>query len=734
MSSEDYSNIKPGGKIVDDYSSIKPGGKIAEGFSGGEIQTADKNAAWNKINQQYPNLPDFVKKGLFNLVVNRIQNSGRVLPSMQQNEKVPEFGATVAKDMLGLNKNSAMGAFTRGAISSPLELASNLQEKLPGYPEALKKAELPEGIRPSKLDEALHPWATGAGKIVGGIAPFAAGGEVLDALPVIGRSLELMKKLPLGQYLKLATEGAGLGAAFAPQGQEGQWAGLGAVLGPTGEAVMSGIKAAPAAAKRLSNAFPGSKLASDVGDLEKQAASADTESAIANQAQESAKELAKQSGHVVDADRLTGELKQLHEKLADSKEQLSKSAVEMPSSLTVDPEVLKQNADNDFQSANEAVSKTKQDLSNYIPEGETKDTKLRNLLVNWFEKEVKAPVSQGYENFEKELENYPIKVSLNDLGLENLPKEYENYSDAAKSQILNAMGKPLGSQTTAADAFSQYQTLRNLATDARQRQYMPTRDKDGNILTNEEEKANWGKQADDLEKKAEDVKNRLQSMLPKNLKDTMDELSSKWAREVKPIENNKVYSVLKKTGQYNGDIINDLRGSGESPAESIGRQSLREKIRQHPEMNRLSLGMKYAKNPELALTDNEEAAPYIKNNAIFSRKLQNHQKALQLQNEADTAAKLVKNSITDMKAKGGLQQKIIDLENDIRSKEMTRDRLLEARNRKNIAAREKMKIDLQLKKKTQELNRARKDRKILTITALALAGGPYAMYKISGLL
>jgi hypothetical protein len=262
-------------------------------------------------------------------------------------------------------------------------------------------------------------------------------------------------------------------------------------------------------------------------------------------------------------------------------------------------------------------------------------------------------------------------------------------NDAVYDRILNQLIEQWPGEDyqtiPAADYVNTYKLTRDLSRIAENRSHQEG--------ITQPERQRWREQANIYTPLAAEQRGILQRSIPEQTFNNLNEADRKWATEVIPFYNSKVYRDAQGyKGKTSKNIIEDA--SGVSPSS----RAMQHLIQSIPELNRLALGQQYAHRPHELLNYNEMTQPYVEAHHPTQRHLTLQRRAITANNNIQNAHNTIQQRGTDIDNAQTEHYNKLKAAEDQRTKE------------KQTEQKEIDKIKKTLKDKEAEYKKNRKDK------------------------
>lgn len=530
------------------------------------------NSSEEMINKRFPNMPDFLKRGLLNLAKEEVQY------------KKPDS-----------ERGTATGAFLRSAIRTPLEGAENIASLI-GLP-INKDSRWPSFIEESESDKS-HPFSQLGGSLVGFLAPGAGSVAALRSIPSWGSIVSkaapsLLRRLPV-----YGAEGAAIGSAFSPEGQRGEGALTGGLLG-------SGISAIPSVGKGLSSLKERFLSLRNLDKLREEGKISEEQykNALANE--ESLKEFARSKNISSDIDRLKSELPELKAQEKYLQEEISSMPEEDLSNRLPYPtgEESVTNAEYLLRTNEQKQADIENKLSKELGFGNVHDVRIGRALKEQI-KNTKEQIGSEYESIKTDLKDTHVELPRGrDVKqiTEDLTKAVKKggYSSEEVKKLateLDSVSNGKRDLIPANNFLEMYRSTKGLANKA-----MRNSRKEGIDAL---ERQHWEKQYKELSETSEKMNSILKNHMGDDLFNRLERANHRWKTEVTPLYGNKHYYLIQE-GKLTKNIMDSLRG------DEPGNVLIRNMIKKDPNLIKNVIGQKYSKKPSDLYNFNELAQDYI---------------------------------------------------------------------------------------------------------------------------
>ncbi len=664
------------------------------------ITDADKAKSFEQIKQRYPRLPDFLIHALMPIAVNEAQK--KLNPTM--------------------NEGTATGAFLRSYLRTPLEGAENVASLL-GLP-VDKQAQWPSFVAESESDKQ-HPFAEIGGGLAGLISPGSIGNTALRGIRSIPGWSNIVKNAS-GSLLRrapvYATEGAALGAALSPEGERGEGALSGALLGAAGSTLPTVAKGFNALKTRINSLR-------NLDRLKQQGLISEDVYQKAIQDENALQSLTKRQGIGSDVNTMEADLPALRQQASQLNEAVSTIPFEdltnrLPPATG---EELVKSSEEALKTQEQKAAEAEENLSKHLNKGGAHDLPIAEKVVteiegkynpetNRFEGGKKQDIGKLYNEVNTELKDNHVAIPRTSDLLETdklirdqfakIKPYFGENEDLYEREIQKAIQEyesktPMKHDLVPAqDVLSNYQTARHVANELKSKAY--TVGKAGN----KDLQANLLKESSELM----DHANKLESLLEQSdLGPSVKKLklaNERWRKEITPLYDNPTYAMFKKRGLGPSDIIKSLRGKGS------GQEIIRNIIKNDPELTKQALGQRYANNPSKIHDYNELSSEYLESLPEESRQLiEAHRQALEnvglhearletaknsaenMKKEASRVKKSFEESQQQQRVRADKQQQLKDINEKITQLERSIPELKEKARVKTISLKQKMDIE-----------------------------------------
>jgi hypothetical protein len=604
-------------------------------------------------------------------------------------------------------KDDSIGGFLKNSI-------------LKHAPEALPTNQINQALKERLLSETpeqvagreAHPISNFLGDLVGSTPVFGGASGALRSIPAISKVIAKASPSLLKRMGIHGLEGAGLGATFSPEGQEGEGALYGGALGALlGGPAVSAVRGLPKARESLRN------LANieELGAQREQALGAHEEQkALLNDLKKQYKE---QEANIQSPESIT---RKISNKMGE-KEGLQSSA-EMPEESLLTNE---RGAPIDEEAVNHSLNQKSESISaakNYLGHNLDLDVEIAKGIKNsvkqakeHIQKEYYKPVDEYAKKHNVRFVKTPtieeVNSQLDKVINDGAFRESPEFNKLRESLIESGKKEKM---VPANEFINQWKETKQAAAKARRNGY-----KEGG-----ENQAYWQNTAVKLQKLADDQLKVLGNNLPKEYYDKLVRAGELWREEITPFYGNKIYEGAKKLGRIDKpNIMKEVRGSG------MGQEKMQELLLSHPELARMSIGHTYAKNPEGLLSAPEHVQPFIKQ----LPELQQHLARMDRASRAHEIAKAHQKVNTEIIKRQAERTKAIKesnkLESDIKELERKRNQLIERLKKKDITKAEFERLDNQHKSALES-----KRKLYSSLKKAAYLAGLGAASKITGLL
>lgn len=678
---------------------------------------ADKDEAFKMIKAQNPNMPEFVIKALIPIATKMAESP---------------------KDM---SRGTATGAFLRSALRTPLEGAENFASLI-GLP-VNKNSQWPELIAESESDKS-HPFAELFGSLAGfspmGISSIGALRSIPAWKNIVSRSApSLLRRAPV-----IATEGALLGSAFAPEGNRGKGAAIGGALGVGGAAIPSIGRGFMKLKERISSLRNLDRLKSEGKITEEQYQTAIND-------EEALKELSKSQGLGTDVNKMEAELPELQQQANQLGEEVqgipkvnTENMLGYPSGEELVPQaerLLKTEQQKSAQAENQLANHLYKGYEHGVPIAESVVNEIEGIPVKGSKRRmggVKKEIGSQYDTIEENLKDQNIVIpreeTLKEIetqahkSLENSKGFFRNDAEYEKTvkQIVEQMKPSIKGNDIipAADVLSNYRSLRNMS------QKIRTKAFSREVAGNKDLQKDMLAQAEEMEGNADSLEQIMESHdLGSELKN-LKSANKRWREEIAPLYKNSTYQTFLNKGYApSKDLIYNLRGNGP------GQEIIRNIIKKNPTLVRSILGQRYANKPanihefDQLAQEFIEAAPEETRNLIKGHResLANveqakaeHEAAKQLAEQMKTESERVRRSFEEEKKTQEKRSKkeaaLKEIQDKIAAYQRNIPELKKKARVKNISLQKKLELE-------SKIARAEKDRDKLINRAIGIGLG-----------
>lgn len=669
----------------------------------------DKTQAFEMIKKQYPRMPEFLIKAMMPLATK------------------------MAESPKDTSEGSATGAFLRSAIRTPLEGAENLAS-LVGLP-VNKNAEWPSLVAESESDKS-HPFAEMGGSLAGLLAPGAGGVAAMRSIPMWGNiaakaAPSFLRSLPV-----YATEGAALGAGFSPEGQRGEGALEGALLGAGASAIPGIGRGFGALKNRISSLRNLDKLKSE-GKIT-------TEQYNQAVAEESAlQDLMQSQG--LGSGKNTGKLEaELPEHKAQSKElarQLKETpAINMENMLGApEGEGLVPQAESLLKTSEQKAAEAEQNISKHLGEGKAHDVRAAKKL-NELIKNTKSDIGNIYKGVDQELKDTHVmlpkgrEVNQITTDIQKAIKEGGYGSKEVEKLAQELEEAQRGKDLVPGDNFlAMYRSTRSLANKAARN----SRKTDIDAL----DRAHWEKQNKELTETADKMNEILKSHMSEDVYAKLQEANHRWKTEITPLYKNKLYYKITKEGRLPADIINQVRGTGE------GQELLRSMIKSDPEILKNVVGQRYASNPKNLQKFDELSHEFIQEMPELQKMRETHREVLQnkkmnednlakakerataMKSEADRVSRSFNEAKKQQEGRQKSEIEFKELNKKISDLERYLPELKKKANIKNMSLQKKIEIENKISQAEKDIAKFKKKLMVVALTTLGAGLGGVGIKK-----
>ncbi len=561
--------------------------------------------------------------------------------------------------------SSATGAFFRSAGRAIPEALQNVGNKMSttfapldeAYNRALKRPNvnnerkdiIPEFLQEKSGDKS-HPIAQFLGSSIGflplGGATIGAARYAIPAWNAIAKQAipSLIRRAGVG-----AVEGAGLGAIYSPKGHEAEGALTGGLIGGAGYGM------APPIAKFIKD-FPGRfKSIRDIDRLKLSLDEAGIRKEEANTILEQAKKESIHDFNTSNPDSLTFRINE------------AKKANEQLTLQTKPPEEPNMPPAHQFEKMEPKVIellKTKEQnradiekqLSTHLGEGQLHHERFgtivgeeRNKLINENKNDYnvlknnltnKNVVIENKGNVSKSLQDVSDAIKSHGIESKEVQKLVDDINNISKRTITPANDYLSLNKSINYEAHEAWKIAKEhpdaLVRDASYKRY------------------------EELKKQADITYKILKENIGEEDSKLLEKANEQFKNIIIPMRKNSVFKEIEKTGKVKGSLLEKSVGSEE------GIKILQEMIENNPELQRLSVGQKFANAPEKLQNPNELLEKkYFPNMPKLKDLLENHQKAIEEHNKAKESLELAK--IHDM------EQSIIAKEREAQRKKIQKE-------------------------------------------------------------
>lgn len=612
--------------------------------------------------------------------------------------KTPEYKINQFEDVTGVNRPSYASDIAGGMLHGLIGVAKSVPNLADMVPESDKKYLPYRGSSPSITDLVVG----NAGK-----RPV----DTFDAYKAMGTTDQPFYTPQGAAQLagELFTPGIGLGESIVPAAK---------LIGKGVSGLGNFVK----------NQLPFIRASKNLQPLEEEAAKASEVAQNAEKSENSAKFEAVASGVNPTEPAAIKDYMNNQKKLSDLHESLSETPTITPKNVE-ESQANVEKTQLEHETANKLAEDTTSAIEKHLNKGAEFDVRAANKIEE-VQKGVTKEIGSGYKQLEDDFATREVPVE-NESQIKQKTEEMHDLirSGEAQSKEMNAVLKDLSDLSkeepkTAKDYLHALQSVKQYAREAQKKSF-----KTG---MNREERTAWEQRYDELNEKADELSNTLESNINPEDATKLKSLNSRWRNEVVPLYKNKVYQGILKNGQMPDNIVKSLRGN------KSGNVLIKNIIKNDPELLKNVVGQRYARKASSIHEPNETMNEYLERMPELNSLKEQHskaQEAIRMTKQRAEEAKLHHENISKGSEKRQkIHTDIQNLQDKIAQQDKIINKLKSAKERKNISLEEKTKAEKEYKKALEIRTKAR--RKLMWVGGtLATTGGvPYAYHKIHGLL
>lgn len=491
----------------------------------------------------------------------------------------------------------ALKTFGTSAFRAAPEAIGNLLSKLGlTNPDIIREAI--QGKHNGKIlsDESYqkgrsqHPIADIAGSLAG-FGPLGLGtSTALRAIPAVGRAVKAAAPSLLKRTAVHGLEGAAQGGLYSPEGQEGEGALIGALLGGG----LGGL------GKSVIEAFPGArqrgKGVANIEELSKQHEQARTANEQQQDLIDALKKHYKSNNINASPEGIEGQINKRQGKITEL-EPSANMQYENTENLLPPPE-----GEELIPHAEKQRDTQLKEISHYL--GKDTDVKLAQKVMHsikmakqHIQKNYYEPVTEYTDKNYVQLPRTPdvkqIDEELSKISNNPTFKNSPGFEKLKEQLIKQRSGHDL---VPATDFVKQWKETKQAASKARRKGFQ-----EGG-----EDQAYWQEEAMNLKDLAERQLKILEHHLPKQYYTKLLTADKLWREQIAPFYGNKTYEHAKKFTRVNSpNVMHENRGIG------MGQEQMTDLLLSHPEITKLALGHTYGKTPEKLLHATEHEQKFI---------------------------------------------------------------------------------------------------------------------------